>query len=245
MLASADPLDLEGFFAQRRAAECGLGARQAAGRQRQGRFMGQSGTGGGERLARVRASFEASARAKRETLELSGARVAEAAGLVIETFRRGGRLLAFGNGGSAADAQHLAAELAGRFRRERPGLPALALTANSSDLTAIGNDYGFERVFARLVQAHARAGDVAVAISTSGNSRNVIAGVEEARARGLATIGLVGKGGGRLAALVDVAVEVPSDSTARVQECHIAVSHALCELVDEELFPELPENGEA
>jgi D-sedoheptulose 7-phosphate isomerase len=191
-----------------------------------------------DRLARVRTSFEESARVKRETLEVSGAQIADAAELLVEAFRRGGKVLAFGNGGSAADAQHLASELAGRFDRERPGLPALALTANPSDLTAISNDYGFERVFARLVQAHGRPGDVAVAISTSGNSPNVIAAVDEARERGLRSIGLVGKGGGKLAGLVDVAVVVPSDSTPRIQESHITAIHALCELVDAAIFPE-------
>jgi D-sedoheptulose 7-phosphate isomerase len=190
------------------------------------------------RLARVRASFEESARVKLETLAVSGVRIAEAADLLVEAFRRGGKVLAFGNGGSAADAQHLAAELAGRFERERPGLPALALTANSSDVTAIGNDYGFEQIFARLVQAHGRPGDVAVAISTSGNSANVNTAVQEARERGLRSVGLVGKGGGGLAGLVDVAIVVSSDSTPRVQECHVAVIHALCELVDAALFSE-------
>jgi phosphoheptose isomerase len=144
----------------------------------------------------VRASFEESARVTRETLDVSAAAIAEAAELLTETFHRGGKVLAFGNGGSAADAQHLAAELAGRFDRERPALPAMALTANSSDLTAIGNDYGFEQIFARLVDAHGRAGDLAIAISTSGNSTNVNAAVRAARARGLRSIGLVGKGGG-------------------------------------------------
>ena len=192
----------------------------------------------GDRLARVGLSFAESARVKRETLEVSGARIAEAAELLVEAFRSGGKVLAFGNGGSAADAQHLAAELAGRFDRKRPGLPALALTANSSDLTAIGNDYGFEQVFARLVQAHGRPGDAAVALSTSGNSANVNSAVQEARERGLRSVGLVGKGGGRLAGLVDVAIVVPSESTPRVQECHVAVIHALCELIDAALFPE-------
>ena len=116
-----------------------------------------------------------------------------------------------------------------------------ALTANSSDVTAIGNDYGFERVFARLVEAHGRPGDAVVAISTSGNSPNVIAGVETARERGLRAVGLLGKGGGRLAAQVDVAISVPSDVTARIQECHIAVIHVLCELGEGELFPETAE----
>jgi D-sedoheptulose 7-phosphate isomerase len=194
-----------------------------------------------DRLARVRASFEESARVKVETLELAAGQVVAAADLLIETFREGGRALVFGNGGSASDAQHLASELAGRFDRERPALPALALTANTSDLTAIGNDYGFEHLFARLVQAHGRKGDVAIALSTSGRSANVNAAVVEARARGLRSIGLVGKGGGDLASLVDVAVVVPSDSTARIQECHITVAHALCELVDAVLFPETDE----
>ncbi len=194
-----------------------------------------------DRLARVRASFEESARVKTETLELEAGRVVAAAELLIETFRAGGRALVFGNGGSASDAQHLASELAGRFDRERPALPALALTANTSDLTAIGNDYGFEQLFARLVQAHGRPGDVAIALSTSGRSANVNAAVAEARARGLRSIGLVGKGGGELVSLVDVAVVVPSDSTARIQECHITVVHALCELVDAVLFPESTE----
>ena len=191
------------------------------------------------RLARVRASLEESARLKLEMLELAGERIAAAAELLVGSFRAGGKLLAFGNGGSAADAQHLASELAGRFDRERPGLPALALTANTSDLTAIGNDYGFERVFARLVEAHGREGDVVVALSTSGNSPNVIAGVETARARGLRSIGLVGKGGGLLASHCEVVIQVPSQVTARVQECHIAAVHVLCELVDAELFAEM------
>jgi D-sedoheptulose 7-phosphate isomerase len=192
-------------------------------------------------LARVRASLEESARVKRELLESSAQAIADAAELVIEALAAEGRILVFGNGGSAADAQHFAAELAGRFGRERPALPAMALTTNSSDLTAIGNDYGFEQLFARLIQAHGRPGDVAVAISTSGNSPNVNAAVSEARAGGLRTLGLIGKGGGKLAALVDVAVVVPlvpSDSTPRIQESHIAICHALCELVEAALFPE-------
>jgi D-sedoheptulose 7-phosphate isomerase len=160
---------------------------------------------------------------------------------VIECFREGHKLLAFGNGGSASDAQHLCAELAGRYVRERPGLPALALTANTSDLTAIGNDYGFDRVFARLIEAHGSAGDVAVAISTSGNSRNVLEAVAAARQRGLATIGLCGRGGGKLAGCVDVPIAVPSENTARIQETHIAIIHVLCELVDDALFPDLRE----
>jgi D-sedoheptulose 7-phosphate isomerase len=188
-------------------------------------------------LARVREEIEESVAVKRAALDACGASIARAVGVVIETFRGGGKLLAFGNGGSAADAQHLAAELAGRYLRERPGLPALALTANSSDLTAIGNDYGFDRVFARLIEAHGRVGDVAVAFSTSGNSPNVLAGVEAARERGLRTVGLTGRGGGKLAGMVDVPVVVPCDSTPRIQEMHVTVVHLICALVDEALFP--------
>ncbi len=190
------------------------------------------------RLAHLRASFEESAAVKRAALEACGETIDRAAALLIETLERGGKVLTFGNGGSAADAQHFADELAGRFDRERPALPALALTANTSDLTAIGNDYGFDHVFARLVQAHGREGDLALGISTSGNSPNVLAAVEEARDRGLRTIGLTGKGGGKLAGCVDVPVVVPSAVTARIQETHITVLHVLCELVDDALYPD-------
>jgi len=191
-----------------------------------------------ERLARVRAAFEDSIATKRATLEASAGAIARAADRIIDCLRADRKLLAFGNGGSASDAQHLCAELAGRYVRERPGLPAIALTANSSELTAIGNDYGFDRVFARLVEAHGRPGDVAVAISTSGNSPNVLEAVRVARERGLATIALIGKGGGKLAGRVDVPIVVASDRTPRIQETHIAIIHVLCELVDESLFPD-------
>ncbi len=188
-------------------------------------------------LARVRASFTEHARVMAATLDGAAEPIAAAAALMIAGLRGGSKILAFGNGGSAADAQHLAAELAGRYDRERPALPALALTANSSDLTAIGNDYGFEHIFARLIEAHGRPEDVAIAISTSGNSENILRGVEVARARGLRCIGLTGKGGGKLATLVDVAVVVPANVTARVQEAHGAIVHVLCELVELALFP--------
>jgi len=190
------------------------------------------------RLARIHAALEEGIEAQRATLEACAPAIERAAVCLIECFRGGGRLLAFGNGGSASDAQHLCAELAGRYVRERPGLPALALTANTSDLTAIGNDYGFERVFARLVEAHGRPGDVAVAISTSGHSPSVLEAVASARERGLVTIGLTGKGGGKLASRVDVPIVVASERTPRIQETHIAILHVLCELVDEALFPE-------
>jgi D-sedoheptulose 7-phosphate isomerase len=190
-----------------------------------------------EASARIRDILTESARVKTALAEEQADAIARAAGLLVDALRAGGKVLLFGNGGSASDAQHVAAELTGRLSRERPGLPAIALTANTSDLTALGNDYGFERVFARLVEAHGAPGDVAMGLSTSGNSPNVLAAVATARERGLRTIGLVGRGGGKLAPLVDCAVVVPSDDTQRIQESHIAVGHALCELVDEALFP--------
>jgi len=186
---------------------------------------------------RVRALLEESARVKRAVAEGQAEAIARAAALVSEAFRAGGRALLFGNGGSAADALHVAAEWCGRLGRERPGLPALALGANPSELTAIANDYGFERVFERLVDAHGRAGDVAIAFSTSGDSPNVLAAVDQARARGLRTLALTGKGGGKLAGRVELAIVVPSDDTQRIQEAHIAIGHALAELVEDALFP--------
>ncbi len=186
---------------------------------------------------RVRATLEASARAKRDLAEQASEVIAAAAGVLIEAFRSGRKALLFGNGGSASDAQHIAAEWCGRLSRERPALPAIALTANTSDLTAIGNDYGFDQVFSRLIQAHGQPGDVAIAITTSGNSPNVLAAVDEARRRGLRTIGLIGKGGGKLADRVDLALVVPSDDTQHIQEAHIAIGHCLAGLVDDVLFP--------
>ena len=186
---------------------------------------------------RVRELLEESARVKRALASSSAEAIARAAGLLVDAFAAGHKALLFGNGGSAADAQHIAAEWSGRLSRERPALPALALTANTSELTALGNDYGFERVFARLLEAHGRAGDVAIAVSTSGNSPNVLAAVETAGALGLRTLALTGRGGGRLAGQVELALVVPSDDTQRIQESHIAIGHVLAELVEDALFP--------
>jgi len=191
----------------------------------------------GDPAARVRAIFEESARVKRALAAASADAIAHGAALLAACFRSGGKALLFGNGGSAADAQHIAAEWCGRLSRERIALPAIALTANSSDITALANDYGFDRVFARLIEAHGRPGDVAIAISTSGNSPNVLAAIDEARARGLRTIAWTGRGGGKLASRVELALVVPSEDTQRIQESHIAIGHALAELVDDALFP--------
>jgi D-sedoheptulose 7-phosphate isomerase len=158
-----------------------------------------------------------------------------AAAALIAAYRAGHKALFFGNGGSAADAQHLAAEFLGRYLRERTPLPALALHANSSALTAIGNDYGYDQVFARQLQALAVRGDVAVGISTSGNSSNVLEAMACARRLGLVTIALTGSSGGRLRGLADILITVPSEETPRIQECHILAGHALCDAVEQAL----------
>jgi D-sedoheptulose 7-phosphate isomerase len=162
--------------------------------------------------------------------------VAEAAETLIACLEGGGTVYFCGNGGSAADAQHLAAELAGRYLVERPALAAMALTTNSSALTAIGNDYGFGEVFARQLEGLGMPGDVLVAISTSGNSPNVLRAVESAHVMGLTVIGMTGLKGRRFAAQCDLALITPSESTPRVQEGHIAMGHALCELVEHAMF---------
>jgi D-sedoheptulose 7-phosphate isomerase len=147
----------------------------------------------------------------------------------------GGRIFWMGNGGSAADCQHLAAELVGRFERERPGLASLALTTDSSVLTSVANDYGFESVFARQVEALCRPGDLLVGLSTSGNSANVLRAMERAAGRDVFRVGLTGAGGGRLADTCELCLRVPSNSTARIQEAHIVIGHILCDLVEREL----------
>ena len=162
-------------------------------------------------------------------------RVIAAADAVTAALRAGRKVLVCGNGGSAADSQHFVAELVGRFTRERRAWPALALSADSSILTAVGNDYGFERVFARQVEAHGQPGDVLIGISTSGGSPDVLAAVEAARAAGLTTIGLTGCDGGALGRAVDIHLNVPSPSTARSQEVHCTLLHVLCDLVEREL----------
>lgn len=159
---------------------------------------------------------------------------------LLRCYRNGGKLLAFGNGGSSCDAQNFADELTGRYRRNRPALPAIALTTNQGDLTSIANDFGFEHVFERPLSALGRAGDVAVAISTSGNSKNVLRAVEAARAKGMTVIGLTGRSGGKLKALCDHCLCVPSDSTARIQEAHITVIQIWCGILEDELFPDAP-----
>lgn len=161
--------------------------------------------------------------------------VAQVATVITEAFRQGHKVLLFGNGGSAADAQHIAAEFVGRYRRERPAWPALALTVNTSSLTAIGNDYSFEAVFARQVEALGSLGDVAIGVSTSGNSANVLRALDAARARGILTVGLTGRGGGKMKEAADYCICVSSEETARIQEGHILVGHIVCEIVEQAL----------
>jgi D-sedoheptulose 7-phosphate isomerase len=177
-----------------------------------------------------------SSEVKHSILREGAADIERAARLLIASLKNGGKVLVFGNGGSAADSQHMAAELVGRFRKERKGLPAIALTANTSALTAIANDYGYDFSFSRQVEAIGKKGDIAVGISTSGNSRNVIEAVKKAKALGLKTVGIAGCGGGALAKEVDAAIALPSTDTPRVQESHIMIIHILCELIEEELF---------
>jgi D-sedoheptulose 7-phosphate isomerase len=162
--------------------------------------------------------------------------IERAADAVVECYRKGGKLFFMGNGGSAADAQHLATELVSRFYLERRALSAEALTVNSSILTGIGNDYDFEKVFSRQLEASARPGDVAFGISTSGNSRNIVAAMEAARGIGAVTVGFTGENGGLLAEWSDICLRVPSSDTPRIQEAHILAGHIICEIVEKRLF---------
>jgi D-sedoheptulose 7-phosphate isomerase len=162
--------------------------------------------------------------------------VAQVAMQIVKSLRAGGKVFFFGNGGSAADAQHLAAEFTGRYLKERRALPALALHANTSSLTAIGNDYGFDFVFARQLEALGKEGDVAIGISTSGNSANVIRAMEIAKSKSIYTVALVGASGGAMRKLADCALCIPSEETPRIQECHILAGHLICEIVEQMLF---------
>lgn len=164
------------------------------------------------------------------------ARVEAAAEACISALRNGGKVLLAGNGGSAADAQHIAGEFVSRFAFDRPGLPAIALTTDTSILTAIGNDYGYERLFARQVQAHAQKGDVFIAYSTSGKSTNVIAALHEAKSRDVVCIGMTGNCGGLMAELCDYCLDVPAADTPKIQEGHAVLGHILCGLVERALF---------
>ena len=189
-------------------------------------------------LERLQGAVADSVSLKQRVAAEQGEAVVAAARRLAGVFQAGGKVLLFGNGGSAADAQHLAAEFVNRFQVERPPLAALALTTDTSILTAGANDYDFLQVFAKQVRALGRAGDLALGLSTSGNSPNVVAGLEAARELGLKTLALSGRDGGPVAAAADLPLTVPSRNTPRVQEVHITIGHVLCDLVDFILYPE-------
>jgi len=184
----------------------------------------------------IRGRIEESIQVKQNLLDRCVPEIEKAAALLVACYKSGHKAAFFGNGGSAADAQHLAAELVGDYLKRRRALPALALHANTSTLTALANDYGFLEAYAHQVEGLLVPGDVAVGLSTSGRSPNVLKALQAAKKTGCATIGLLGKDGGDIAPAVDVAVVVPSSSTARVQECHILIGHIFCELVESAMF---------
>lgn len=185
-------------------------------------------------MDRIKEFLYESAEVKKAVADTLADKILEAINMTRAGFQNGGKLLLMGNGGSAADAQHIAAEFVGRYKKERRPVAALALTVDTSILTCIGNDYGYDNVFSRQVEALARKEDVVIGISTSGNSENVIRGVEKAREIGAKTIGLLGNQGGKLKDKVDLAIVVPSKNTARIQEAHITIGHIICEILDEE-----------
>lgn len=188
---------------------------------------------------RVRTQFEESLETKRLSAEALAERIAAAGMLMGRCIQNDGKILSCGNGGSAGDSQHFSSELLNRFERERPGLPAIALTTDSSTLTSIANDYAYEEIFAKQVRALGREGDILLAISTSGNSANVNRAIEAAHERQMQVVALSGKAGGEMAGLLsagDVEIRVPAERTARIQEVHLVAIHCLCDLIDEYLF---------
>lgn len=187
-----------------------------------------------ERLSAIVAE---SLETKRKFFAAHASKVEQAAEMISAALRSGGKLLTFGNGGSAADAQHIAGELVNRFLQERKALPAIALSTDGGVLTCIANDKGFANVFARQIEALGREGDVCLAISTSGQSENIVVACQQARSQAIKVIGLIGRDGGKVAPLCDLALIVPSDDTQRIQETHNLVGHILCELIESELFP--------
>ena len=163
-------------------------------------------------------------------------KIEEVSRLCVELYRGNNKTILAGNGGSAADAQHIAAEMVGRYGFDRPSLPSLALTTDTSALTAIGNDYGYDKVFSRQLEGMGQSGDIFIGISTSGNSLNIINAFNSAKEKGITTIAMVGKDGGEMAKLADIALVVPSDSTPRIQESHILIGHIICDIIEKEIF---------
>lgn len=187
---------------------------------------------------RIKEIFEESRQVKQETLTKNVDLIVDTVEIIIQSLTTHGKILFFGNGGSAADSQHVAAEFIGRFQKERRALAAIALTTDSSILTCLSNDYDFSVIFARQIEALGRSGDVAFGFSTSGNSQNVVEGIKKAKEQGLRTIVLTGCGGGQLAGMADVHIDVPSKSTARIQEAHMCIYHTICELVENQISEE-------
>lgn len=185
----------------------------------------------------IKEIIDSSIEVKKRLIEKELANLEKAVSLITDCVSKGGKIFLFGNGGSAADSQHIAAEFIGRFRVERRALPAIALTTNTSTLTALANDYGYDSSFRRQIEALGSKGDTAIAISTSGNAGNVIEAVKEAKQKGIKTIALTGKGGGALAKLCDIAIIVESNDTARIQEAHILIGHIIAGLVEEDFAP--------
>ena len=184
----------------------------------------------------IESSLKESISIKTELLSNSVDSIIKIANILVEAFRTGHSLYLMGNGGSAADAQHISGELVGRFKKNRKSLPALALTTDTSVLTAIANDFGYDKCFERQLDAFVKDGDVVIGLSTSGNSLSIINAALVAKRKGAMTIAFTGKGGGKLKENVDVCLEIPSNDTARIQECHITIGHILCSIIEKELF---------
>lgn len=185
-------------------------------------------------------AFEESAQVKLSFVRKNVGTIIAAVDLIVDAFHEGNKVMIFGNGGSAADAQHIAAEFVNRFLIERPPLPAVALTTDTSVITSIGNDYNYDQIFLKQIKALGKEGDIAWGISTSGNSSNVLKALKAAKGMGIKTIGMTGKDGGKMGKMVDLHLNVESDSTPRIQETHITLSHIICELVDIKLFNHTP-----
>ena len=186
-------------------------------------------------MQRIKDSLHSSADLKRTVADTLSGDILEAANCIKACLQKGGKLILMGNGGSAGDSQHIAAELIGRFKKERKAIPAIALTVDTSSLTALGNDYGFETIFERQLEALAQKNDAVIGISTSGNSENVVRALKKANALGAETIGLVGNDGGKIKEVANLSIVIPSNDTARIQEVHITIGHIICELIEEDL----------
>ena len=186
-------------------------------------------------MQRIKDSLYSSADLKRTVADTLSGDILEAANRIKVCLKKGGKLILMGNGGSAGDSQHIAAELIGRFKKERKAIPAIALTVDTSSLTALGNDYGFETIFERQLEALAQKNDAVVGISTSGNSENVVRALKKANALGAETIGLLGNNGGKIKEIANLSIVIPSNDTARIQEVHITIGHIICELIEEDL----------